>query len=99
MATPLNETGQVLSRNNAIPMSNVVWQYMNDSNEFVNMPPYYNLKHEEHFRDGIIEFEYEVVFNKGRAFYRYEVNLSNMIQSNMHTGTVRHIRRLVVCNS
>ena len=81
-----------------IPLCQVIWQYMNESNKFVDMPQDYSAKYEEHFREGNLIFEHDVPLAAGAKIYHYEVNLPNMTQSNTKTGTVRNLRRLVVCN-
>ena len=81
-----------------IPLCQVIWQYMNESNKFVDMSQDYSAKYEEHFREGTLVFEYDVAYAKGTKTYHYKVNLPNMTQSNAKTGTVRNLRGLVVCN-
>ena len=81
-----------------IPLCQVIWQYMDESNKFVDMPQDYSAKHEEHFREDTLHFEYDVPYAKGTKTYHYKVNLPNMTQSNAKTGTVRNLRRLIVCN-
>ena len=52
---------------------------MNETNEFVDMPPAYSSKHEEHLRKGNLIFEYDVPYRGGTENYHYKVNLSNMM--------------------
>ena len=92
------DTLEVTTWSMTIPLSHVFWRYMNETNEFVDMRPAYSSKHEEHLRQGNLIFEYDVQYRGGTKTYHYEVNLSNMTQSNTKTGTVRNLRRLVVCN-
>ena len=82
-----------------IPLCQVIWQYMNESDKFVDMPQEYSAKYEEHFRQGTLEFEYDVAYAKGTKTYHYKVNLPNMTQSNAKTGKVRNLRRLIACNA
>ena len=89
---------EVSTWSETFPLSQVFWQYMNESNKFVDMPPDYSAKYKEHFREGNLIFEYDVPYAKGLKTYHYEVNLPNMTQSNTRTGTLRNLRRLVVCN-
>ena len=53
---------------------------------------------EEHLRQGNLIFEYDVPYRGGTKTYHYEVNFSNMTQSNTKTGSLRNLRRLVMCN-
>ena len=92
------DTLEVTTWSMTIPLSHVFWQYMNETNEFVDMRPAYSSKHEEHLRHGNLNFEYDVPYGGGTKTCHYEVNLSNMTQSNTKTGSLRNLRRLVVCN-
>ena len=82
-----------------IPLCQVIWQYMGDSNKFVDMPRDYSAKYEEHFREDTLHFEYEVPYAKGTKTYHYKVNFPDMTQSNAKTGKVRNLRRLIACNA
>ena len=79
-------------------MTDVLWQYQNDLGDYVAMALYYNVKYEEHFRAGDVVFSYDHVFQGGKSYYTYDVNLTELTQKNRHTGTCRKIRRLVTCN-
>ena len=81
-----------------IPVCQVIWQYMNESNKFVDMPQDYSAKYEEHFREGTLNFEYNVPYAKGTKTYHYKVNFPDMTQSNAKTGKVRNLRRLIARN-
>ena len=90
---------QALAWSMSISLSQVFWQYMNEYDEFVNMPVEYSSKYEEQLRAGNLSFEYDVPYARGTKVYHYEVNLTNMTQCNTRTRTVRNLRRLVVCNA
>ena len=48
---------------------------------------------------GQASFSYEVHYNRNRNIYHYEVDLVNLQQHNLDTGTIRAIRRLEVALS
>ena len=88
---------EVLAWSQTVVPAHVFWQYLNESNQFVNMPAQYSLLHEQHLRAGTMAFEYDVSYCRGTKTYHYEVNLTNMTQLNTGRNTFRNLRRLVVC--
>ena len=82
-----------------IPLCQVIWQYMGDSDTFVDMPREYSAKYEEHYRENTLHFEYDIWYAWGTKSYHYKVYLLNMTQENMNRNTVRQLRRQVVCNA
>ena len=81
-----------------IPLPDVIWQYMNETNDFVDMPSANSSKHEEHPRQGNLIFEYDVQYRGGTKTFHYALNLSNMAQSKTKTRSLRSLRCLVMCN-
>ena len=72
---------EVSTWSKTIPLSQVFWQYMNESNKFVDLPPRYFSKYEEHLREGNLIFEHDVPLAAGAKINHYEVNLPNMTQA------------------
>ena len=58
------------------------------------MPAEYIRKHEDKYQRNVMNFEYVVHYGKNKAkSYNYVIDLNDMTQTNMDTGTVRRLRR------
>ena len=88
-----------LNESKELPLTDVVWQYLDDKNQWRNMIVDDSIRHEKHFRSGDHHYSwYHYYGSNGKDFFSYLSDFQTMIQHNLKTGKKRNMRRLVVCN-
>ena len=98
MALAPTAPDRVKAWSRTVPAGHVFWEYLDDSQNLMRMTEEYSWLHEQHLRSGAMAFEYDVTNREGTKTYHYAVNLTDMTQRNTESGTVRNLRRLVVCS-